>query len=292
MKAMRSLGWGVAALAVIGLWALASEDPQDVLEARWRDRVGLPWGGLPWPREVHRGSVLIATPVHVAGVVDPDSVGRRLGDMLGARFPATLQESTGVLPRDSVLRLEDASRAMPGRPLVDVHDMLRRSRTPVAIRTSYFQIGDTLQLTLVLNRWTRVGRVSRRPPARMLLRHVLRHVRRDGALGTSTTPVASVRVPGWGTPRGDSAAVDSLHAVIHRTLVAMRSCDADDQVPPVEFPLCWRDDDRVGFVSGYWSQRRLARRAAEGPPVRFGVESPESRALSAGLAAGRPVAVR
>ena len=145
-----------------------------------------------------------------------------------------------VVPKDSVRAIERAVSAQPG--LQSATGLLRRANSPLNVMTVYSMRGDSLNIAVVLQRV--IFPPSERAPASWWRSISSKPAKRFA--GTETWTVASymtsIEKPNMGL------AVMRLN----RALRAMRSCKLSEHIEHELTPWCWRRENQLELVPGYF----------------------------------------
>jgi hypothetical protein len=244
----------MAAIGWVGYRGLA-EDPRTFEEAMWRRQIGLPWGGIGWPRKHYHGTLLFATPVNTSGNGALDSLGGRLADLVAEANRRRTPDS--LVPREQVVRAEASLRAASGGIGMNNVSLAKWLKPGLLVTSSYSLAGDTLVVT--------ANALYERPEPNGPLVRALGHRFRRGWLGAVVAhldrPTLMWRglgglmmgfgYAGWtGSPHDVQAVADSITVRLQTEMVMMSTCDpVAHERRSILSPVCWRKPNVVGEVS-------------------------------------------
>ena len=186
-----------------------------------------------------RGRLFIETPINATGPYDP---------ALRARIGRTLRYVTGevadvvLVPEDSVGVIERRVSAQPG--LQSPSERLRLADSPLNAMTTYSIRGDSLNITVRLQRAIFPPNVK---PVKTWWIPIATSRERFPQIETWT--VASYMT---GLERPNVALAAGRLA---QALRAMRSCNLRDHIEHELTPWCWRRENQLELVPGYFDVR-------------------------------------
>jgi len=185
-----------------------------------------------------RGRLFIQTPIDQTERPDLSSVRPRIDGIL--------REISGgvgdvvLVPKDSVLAIERAVSAQPGWQ--SAADLLRRANSPINVMAVYSIRGDSMRISVTLQRAV-FPSASR---SALSWWHPISSKQKKPFAGIETWTVASymtvIERPNLGL---------AARALV-RALRAMRSCKLSDHIEYELTPWCWRRDNQIELIPGYF----------------------------------------
>ena len=185
-----------------------------------------------------RGRLFIQTPIDQTGRSDLSSIQPRIDEIL--REIAGGVGNVVLVPKDSVLAIERAVSAQPG--LQSAADFLRRANSPINVMAMYSIRGDSLRVSVTLQR--AVFPPTTRSPLSWWRPVSSKPTKPFDVIETWTVASYMTAID---RPNLGSAARGLVHA-----LRAMRSCKLSDHIEHELTPWCWRRDNQLELVPGYF----------------------------------------